>query len=225
MDHTEREDVLKKLVSALSLTAVLVALPAMAAPLIVPDNGQGTINLPPPGDYVTPADVHVDISGRARGDARHRGFVVDQVGPGGILGGEIEIFGSVLDIHFTGEGPLEGWSRTVSVPVRSETHTAPRDAGKEVQSFDTHMYRLEGELTGDKDFESLSIVAGTGNGLESPGHTTLYRQPDGSFLVDSHFNIKFTGSFKGAAGGVFDGIEDSFGGVITVTAVAPGSQK
>jgi hypothetical protein len=212
--------------SALALAVVLLAAPAMAASLIVPDNGNLTANLPPnPGVYVSPADIHLEIQNGgvtlARGDARHRFFFNEVVRPGGILNGEIEIFDSVLEIHFVGDGPLKGWSRTISVPARSETHTAPRKPGESVQSFDTVMYRLEGGIKGDKDFEYLSIVAGTANGLDSPGHTTLYQQKDGRWLVDSNFNITYKASFKGARGSKLEGLEDSFDGVITMTAVAP----
>lgn len=212
--------------SALALAVVLVAAPAMAAPLIVKDNGKLTANLPPDGGtYVSPADIHLEIQNGgvtwARGDARHSFFFNEVVRPGGILDGEIEIFDSILEIHFVGDGPLKGWSRTLSVPARTETHTGPRRPGEAVQSFDTVMYRLEGEIKGDKDFEYLSIVAGTGNGLESPGHTTLYQQKDGRWLVESHFNIQFKASFKGARGSKLEGLSDGFDGVITMTAVAP----
>lgn len=217
---------MKKVCSVVALVAAstLLALPAISAPLIVADNGRQTANLPPGGAYVSPADIHLAINQGgvtwARGDARHRFFFNQQVAPGGILGGEIERFDSVLEIHFVGDGPLKGWERTISVPAKTETHTGPRKEGEPVQSFETNMYRLEGEIKGDKDFEYLSIVAGTGNGMESPGHTTLYQQKDGRWLVDSNFQIKFKASFRGAAGSKLEGIEDGFDGVITMTAVA-----
>jgi hypothetical protein len=212
--------------SALALAVILLAVPAMAAPLIVADNGHLTANLPPnPGVYVSPADIHLAIQQGnvtvARGDARHRFFFNEVVRPGGILDGEIEVFDSILEIHFVGDGPLKGWSRTINVPAKTETHTAPRKPGEAVQSFDTVMYRLEGVIKEDKDFEYLSIVAGTANGLESPGHTTLYQQKDGRWLVDSNFNIQYKASFKGARGSKLEGLEDGFDGVITMTAVAP----
>ena len=213
-------------VFALVVATLLLALPALAAPLIVPDNGKLTANLPPVGGvYLSPADIHLAIQQGgvtwARGDARHRFFFNEVVRPGGILDGEIEIFDSILEIHFVGDGPLKGWERTINVPARTETHTGPRKAGEPVQSFDTVMYRLEGEIKGDKDFEYLSIVAGTANGLESPGHTTLYQQKDGSWLVDSNFQVQYKASFRGARGSKLEGIEDGFDGVITMTAVAP----
>jgi hypothetical protein len=208
-------------ISAFALAAALLALPAMAAKA-------PSANLPPDDDYVSPADVHLAIKNGdvtlALGDARHARFFNISTTKGGILGGEIERFDSTLQIHFTGTGPLAGWSRTVSVPAKSETHIAPRDPKAPFQSFETVMYRIEGAIQGDPDFESLSIVAGTGNGLDSPGHTTFIQQKDGSFVYDSKFNIKYVASFTGAKGGKLDGVSDTFEGVITMQAVDAGAQ-
>jgi hypothetical protein len=213
--------------SVLALAAALLALPAMAAAPQMPN--VASAQLPPNTDYVSPADIHAEINNGgvqwARGDARHKNFFNTTVRPGGILGGDIERFDSILEFTFTGVGPLEGWSRTVAIPAKVETHTGPRDPKAPFQSFETVMYRVEGEIKGDKDFETLSIVAGSANGLDSPGHTTFYQQKDGSWLVDSHFNIKFVGTFKGAQGSKLDGLSDTFEGVITMVAVAPGTRN
>jgi hypothetical protein len=211
-------------ISALTLAAALIALPATAAQVQVPNS-----NLPPNTDYLSPADIHAAINSGAvewaRGDARHRHFFNITTTPGGVLGGDIERFDSILEFKFTGVGPLQGWSRTISVPAKVETHTGPRRKDDPVQSFDTVMYRIQGELKNDKDFESFSIVAGTGNGLESPGHTTFYKQRDGSWLVDSHFNIKYVGTYKGAQGGKLDGLSGNIEGTITMVAVKPGTSS
>lgn len=204
-------------ISALALVAAaLLTLPAMAAK--APSS-----SLPTNDDYVSPADVHLAIKNGditlALGDARHRRFFNITTTQGGILGGEIERFNSTLEIHFTGTGPLQGWSRTISVPAKTETHIAPRDPKAPFQSFDTNMYRIEGGIQGDPDFESLTIVAGTGNGMESPGHTTFIQQRDGSWEYESYFNVKFVASFKGAKGGKLEGLSDTIEGVITMKAV------
>lgn len=208
-------------ISAFAVVAILFALPAMAAQA-------ASASLPPNDNYVSPADVHLAIKNGdltlAYGDARHARFFNVVVLPGGILGGEIERFDSTLEIRFTGAGPLEGWTRTVSIPAKTETHIAPRDPKAPFQSFETVMYRIEGGIQGDPDFESLSIVAGTGNGLDSPGHTTFIQQRDGSWVYDSKFNIKYVASFKGAKGGKLDGVSDTFEGVITMQAVDAGAQ-
>jgi hypothetical protein len=216
---------MKKLysLSVFALTMALLALPAMAmAPATTNDvPNVGT-------DYLSPADVHAEIAAGnvaiIYGNASHGFFTNIYSQPGGVLGGNVEHFNSVLTFELVGTGPLKGWSRTLSLPAKSETHTGPRKLDADVDSFETLMYRIEGEIKGDKDFESFSIVAGTGNGLDSPGHTTVYRQKDGTYLIDSNFNIKYIGSFKGAKGSKLDGLEDTFEGVITMVAVPRGTK-
>jgi hypothetical protein len=72
-----------------------------------------------------------------------------------------------------------------------ETHVAPRVIGKHMQSFDTDMYALQTQITGDPDFDLLRITAGTGFGMPSPGHTTLTRRASGDWNVDSFFDITY----------------------------------
>lgn len=210
-------------ISVLALAAALLALPAMA---IAPVNSNQVPNIGT--DYLSPADVHAAIAAGnvtiIYGDASHSFFTNIYSQPGGTLGGQVETFDSVLVFDFVGAGPLEGWSRTISVPAKTETHTGPRKPEAEVDSFETLMYRIEGQIKGDKDFEYFSIVAGNANGLDSPGQTTFYRQKDGTWLLDSTFNIKYTGSFKGAKGSKLEGLEDTFEGSITMVAVPRGTQ-
>ena len=58
-----------------------------------------------------------------------------------------------------------------------------------MQTFPTDMYRLQGELFGDPDFCTLRVTGGTDYGLPSPGATTLRDRGDGTYLVDSFFDI------------------------------------
>lgn len=157
----------------------------------------------------------------AQMDPAHKGFHMVVRNPGGVLGGEIERFQSVLEFNIVGQGPLEGWSRTLVVPARCETHTAPRNREADVQSFETDMQRIEGGIRNDPDFEYFEVVAGTANGFPSPGHTTFFRQSDGTWLLDSKFNVHYSIRFKGAKGGKFEGIEDTFEGTITMAAMEP----
>ena len=70
---------------------------AMAQPCVVPDNGGGTVDLPPPGcNYLSPDDVHMIIDGLPAGttinvSAEHNEFFNVIRNPGGSLGGEIEL--------------------------------------------------------------------------------------------------------------------------------------
>jgi hypothetical protein len=185
-------------------------------PCTVPDNGSGTIDLPPPGcGYVSPADLHRIIDGLPPGTtinvgAEHREFFNVTASPGGTLGGEVEQFQSFLQLNMEGTGDLAGFSRSIVMMAQCETHTAPRMPGDPVQSFDTDMFMLQGQLPpGDPDFDLLRITAGTGFGLPSPGHTTLTQQPGGSWAVDSFFDITYRIDFIGAPGGPLSGMSGS----------------
>ncbi|MFC1573281.1 hypothetical protein ACFL6M_06750 [Candidatus Eisenbacteria bacterium] len=178
----------------------------------VPDNGTGTINLPPEGcQYLSPNEVHMIIEGLPPGttielDPIHDRFFNPIVEPGGSLDGEIELFESFLAVEMTGTGELEGFSRVLNIPISCEVHTGPRTPGESVQDFPNDMYRLEGGIVGDPDFELLDIVAGTGYGLPSPGNTTLTQLPSGDFNVDSFFDITYRIDFVGAPGSQLDGM-------------------
>jgi hypothetical protein len=207
------------LVLSAALLLAMIASPAMA--IFSAPNYGGTANIPG-GGYVSPADIHawLNAGGQVTAEMRayHGVFGVAIVKPGGILGGQVENYTSSLVFTITGTGPLQGWSRTVVVPANCETHLAPRQVGAPVQDFDTNMYRIEGGITNDPDFEYFQVTAGTGDGFDSPGHTTLYQQKDGSWLVDSNFQIGYQIKYKGAKGGKLDGVEDVATGTITMTA-------
>ncbi|MEK6797998.1 MAG: hypothetical protein AABZ12_03455, partial [Planctomycetota bacterium] len=194
---------------------------------VVPDNGSGTVTLPPAGcDYLSPDDVHRIIDGLPPGTtielaAIHKEFICRQPGTpgsicsfvpdidcselGGTLDGEKECVQSTLQLNLRGTGDLNGFNRMVNLPVSFETHTAPRMPGDPVQSFDTDMFRLFGQFTGDPDFDLLRVVGGTDFGLPSPGHTTLIRMPGGNWAVDSFFDITYRIDFVGAPGGALAG--------------------
>lgn len=116
--------------------------------------------------------------------------------------------------------------RTLNLPTSGEIHTMPRTPGTPVQSFDTDMFRLQGQLLpGDPDFDLLRIVAGTGNGLPSPGHTTLTQLPGGDWNVDSFFDITYRIDFVGAPGGPYAGMSGSTTGTIRMASVCPPPQE
>lgn len=208
----------------------IVALGAISvfAAVITPDNGTGTVSLPPAnGEYVTPAMFHAYLEQggviTAELEARHGRFLNIRRRTGGSLGGEVETFSSTVQLKITGKGPLAGWSRTISVPTQCETHVGPRVPGDPVQSFPTVMYKLEGRVTGDPDFDSLHIVGGTANGYHSPGHTTLTDRGDGTFQVDSTFNMSFRLAYQGSTSGALKGASGETEKTVVVTAVPPGS--
>jgi hypothetical protein len=194
---------------------------------VVPDNGTGTVDLPPAGcGYLSPDDLHMIIDGLPPGttirvDVQHQKFFNVTTSPGGTLGGEVEHFQSILFMDMHGTGGL-AFGRSLALQAQCETHTAPRTPGMAVQSFDTDMFMLQGQLPpGDPDFDLLRITAGTGFGMPSPGHTTLTQLAGGNWNVDSFFDITYRIDFVGAPGGPLAGMSGSTTGTIRMGAGRP----
>jgi len=210
-----------------------VALPATCNQL---DNGMGTVDLPPGCPYVSPTQLHQIINGLPPGSTlilspSHARFFCSSstsTGPcrvsGGPLGGEVENFTSTVVFQLSGTGALSGWTRTVTVPLGVQVATAPRSAGASVQTFNTNMEIIQGGITGDPDFASLQIVGGTANGFPSPGSTTLTRQSNGTFNVNSTFKVGYSIKFVGAQGGHLSGLSGTTQGTVEMQTQAPQSQ-
>ena len=201
---------------------------------MVPDNGTGTITLPPAGcDFTSPDEKFMIIDGLPPGTTiEMEGILMDFIccnsscplcslplPPGqcemlgGSLGGHGHCFEATLDLTVTGTGSLEGFNRHIAVPVFCEAHTAPRNPGDPVQAFAADMYRLQGELFGDPDFCEFIITAGTDFGLPGPGQTTLTDLGNGTFNVDSFFDITYRIQFEGCSGSILD----AYAGTTTAT--------
>jgi len=225
---------MQQLVKVVALVAFGLALAAgavYAQPCNVPDNGTGTVTLPPANcGYLSPNDVHLIVKGLPAGtkiilDPSHRDFFCRQSTvfgpcnvPGGPLKGEVENFSSFVVFQLTGTGTLTGWSRTLSFPVEVQVATGPRTPGARIQTFNTSMERLQGSLTNDPDFASLDLIAGTANGFPSPGTTTLTQLDNGTFNVDSTFDIGYIIRFVGATGGRLEGLSGTTQGTVTMKA-------
>jgi len=160
-------------------------------------------------------DPNIDLS-----DPRHRNFTGVVVDPGGIFEGTIDRFQSELDITVRGVNELEGYERTITLNLDCEAHAGPYDKGEPFISFPTEMMRVEGGLQGDPDFEMLHLVGGTENGFPSPGHLTAVDQGDGTYAIDSTFQMSFQVEYVGAPGGALEGFAGVMEGIATVTAVA-----
>lgn len=179
---------------------------------VQPDNGGGTADLPAPTcPYLTTdSTFHIEdglpAGSTIESDGSLDNFVNIVSFPGGLLGGGGETFDGVLQLSMTGTGALAGFNRNIAIPVTGEMHHAPRTPGDPVQSFQTDMVELQGQLFGDPDFDFLRIEAGQSFGLPSPGQTTLTELPSGDWQVDSFFDIAYRIEFVGAPGSFLDGL-------------------
>ncbi|MFH1142936.1 MAG: FlgD immunoglobulin-like domain containing protein [Candidatus Eisenbacteria bacterium] len=187
--------------------------PAYAAVCELPDNGAGTIDLPPdcPHGYIGQMSI---VNGLPPGttiesDAVLRNFFNVVRTPGGSLGGEIQTWQAQLEMAMTGTGTLAGYSRFIVIGVQGETHSAPNVPWQPVQSFDFDLVQMFGQVLGDPDFDLLRVTAGANYGLPSPGHTTLTQLPGGDWAVDSFFDITYRIDFIGAPGGPLAGMSGS----------------
>jgi hypothetical protein len=191
-----------------------IALAATAAEAtgVVPDNGAGTIALPP-GDYQAlasritdglPVGTTIDVTAWLRPAGSSEA-------PGGSLGGNVESWNpATLDLELTGTGTLAGFTRSISIPgVFVETHSVPRIPGTTPQNVAQDLFQMQGQITGDPDFDLLRITAGTDFGMPSPGHTTLTSLGGGNWFVDSFFDINYRIDFVGALGGTLAGMSGS----------------
>ncbi|MAE67358.1 MAG: hypothetical protein CMJ18_24115 [Phycisphaeraceae bacterium] len=221
---------MKTLVALAAMAAVTIAAaPAGAGLCIVPDNGNGTADLPPncTEGYLSPDDVHMILDGLPPSppttiilDASHNEFILRSGGPGGNLGGEFEIFDSFLNINLQGTGLLAGLNHNMVLQAQTETHIGPRNPGDPVQSFPTEMFNLFGTHS-DSLFQNFTIVAGSSQGLPSPGQTTLTQLPSGDFHVDSFFDVTYRIDFEGAPGSALDGMSGSTTATILMQAGEP----
>jgi hypothetical protein len=226
-------------VAIVALGLALAAGAAYADPCVAPDNGTGTVTLPPPGcEYLSPDQVHAIIDGLPPDTTIilkpiHQDFICRKQGgggvpgqcgtPGGPLGGEVEDFQSIGTFQMSGTGALAGWTRTLSVPLVVQTATGPRQNGAAVQSFPTDMLRIQGSISGDPDFAFFEVVGGTANGFKSPGHTTLTLQADGNYTVDSSFSVGYRIRFAGAPGGKLAGFGGTTVGTVNMSAITAGT--
>lgn len=204
--------------------AALLAVAGVASAYISVGGGPCNVGpngpVPPNCTYRTPQQIHAQgLADQVAFSAEHGGFANQTNQTGGIYHGEVERFDSILVLHIDGIKEFEGVTATVKVPAKCETHIGPRDVKADFQRFDTMMVDLQGG-TSDENFESVKIVAGLNNGLPSPGSTTMTRNREGGFLVDSTFQMNYRIELVGRAGGKFDGVNIQEEGVATVKAYA-----
>lgn len=207
-------------------------------PCVIPDNGNGTVHLPPSGcayrhqpndpwriiDGLPPLTT-IDIQNVMTNFVCNPGMgavcsFVQPPGcyaPGGSLGGEKSCAQATMQLTLNGTGALNGYFRNIPLPLSLEMHTGPRDVGNPLQEFPTDFFRGFAQIVGDPDFDLLRFVIGTDFGLPSPGHTFLTQLPGGNWAVDSFFDITYRIDFVGAPGGPLAGRSGSTTGTVRMS--------
>ncbi len=208
-----------------------VKLPPDGCPYLSPDEFHKIVDGLPAGVTIEIGAIHKDFICNRQPGSSFCSFPIppgvdcDDEEPNDPTDGAMECHDSTLELNMRGTGPMFGsttagpstYVRMIPLMVRMETHTGPRTPGMPVQSFDTDMFRLQGQLPiGDPDFDLLKIKAGTDFGMPSPGHTTLVRMggPGSPWSVDSFFDVFYEIDFIGAPGGPFAGMSGSTTGTI-----------
>ena len=209
---------------------------AIAASSCITKAAPGGSILPPIDcGYITPAKVHQLLkdpntpdSVRLELEINHRRFLClkprlngpCKIAKGGPLGGQLEHFDSTLVIDITGTGDFADYKRTLALDAYTITATSELDPNAETQTIANEMVAIEAVLKDDVDFSYLRIVAGTANGLESRGETTITRVGDGTWEIDSFFDIQYQIEVEADPKGALAGFSSSGKGHVTMQSVA-----
>jgi len=142
-------------------------------------------------------------------------------------GSNKEEFTSEVVLEVEGTGELRDYRATVVVPdVAVEVHSSAEVEGAPVQHLTTEMVSLQGTLTDHPDFDELTIVGGTANGFEGSGELHATYDPDRQvWVIDSHFDVGYSMSFRGAPGGPLAGYAGSGEGVAHMVAFGHGGEQ
>ncbi len=183
-----------------------------AQPCSVVGNGLGTVNLPASCSFQQTAGQMQIVEGLPQGTTinispQFSSHTNRNKTSGGSLCGGIYVFDTSVQLTMSGTGALNTFSRVLTGTATIEVHTGEQSPGKTQQHFDTEMISMNLEIFGDPDFDFLFLRGGNGNGLPSPGETTLTRLPSGNFNVDSFFDIEYQIEFQGAPGSALEGMQ------------------
>ena len=161
------------------------------------------------------ADPNVPWQEKCRLAIRHGRLHLLSSDIGGTLGGTLERGSSTLRVRVLCPEEVA----VFEIPANFEVHSGPHPEEIQEMSFETDMHAIEGRGTDVGGFSSLHLVGGTSNGYKSPGHTSLIPAGDGTFAIDSTFNIGYRIEFVGAKGGPLEGSEGVIESTILMKAV------
>ncbi|MBK8464451.1 MAG: carboxypeptidase regulatory-like domain-containing protein [Chloracidobacterium sp.] len=193
--------------------------PRQSTSCSVADNGTGSVDLPaqcPSSGWPLSMSTSVAPDSTIVSDWTISDWVVSSRVPGGSLGGDRTYSACKFLLDLDGISSLSSYMRSLTIPNgECVMDTAPRSSGQPVQSFDTDMFRVYGQITGDPDFDLLRVSCGSSFGLPSPGHTTLRANPStSSWDVSSVSTMSCMVEFDGRPGGRLHGMSGSTTGTI-----------
>jgi hypothetical protein len=207
---------------------------------VVPDNGAGTAHIPIRDTYTQTSNMQIVDGLPPASTIELTGVLTTPTNtveqPGGTLGGrQGASIGSAFQWTAQGTGAMAAFSRNILLPLGPgvasfpapvgtgiEVHAAPHTPFAPVQAFNTDMFRLFGQITGDPDFDLLRIVAGTDFGMPSPGVTVL-TQSGPNWDVLSFFDVTYRIDFVGKAGGALSGMSGSTTRTVRIIIPEPAS--
>ena len=214
-------------VRTLSIIGALALAPAaFAQPVVVPDNGFGTADLPPPAPhaYDNVGGTWHAINGFPSGwqlnmDATLGNFNSVIRTPDG-FGGENQSWQATMTFAITGTGGFGAYNRTVNMAVIGQSHTGPRGVGS-TQNFTNDLLQLQGPLPpGDPAFDLRRITAGGNFGLPSPGASTL-TQSGPNWNVYSIWHTTWRVDLIGHSPSLFGGMSGSTTGQVDMEMGVP----
>ena len=130
--------------------------------------------------------------------------------------------GGVTRLKMTAVSTRGRLVRPPGQPAAQERAAGARTPGSAMQSFPVEIVSMRGELFGDPDFDTFRLTAGSGFALPaSVGTTTLTGLGDGTFNVDSFFDVSYEISFQGAPGSQLEGLGGVSPGTIRISTGAP----
>jgi hypothetical protein len=176
------------------------------------------------GEYISPTEFHARMGDPARPDEEkcalylaHKSFLDMISHSGGPLRGTLETGHSVVTVRLKCPGMDAPF--TFDIPTIFSVATAAHSDTAEGQSFDTQMVSIEGRATDVPGFDSITLVGGSENGYDSPGHTSLIATAkEGVYTVDSTFKIGYRIEYTGSRSGPLAGTSDSVEGAVTMKA-------
>lgn len=206
-----RSSVLRAPAIALGCALLLAALPVRAqvaydsSPCFSGSDAQGRGVFPPACDHGFTSHesavlmenglpTGVGLGGRLRMTK----LTVTSSVAGGALGGRTIQFTGLMKLDVRGMSGLTRVNRRLSFPITGTFITAPQ-SGDSLQSFDFQLVNASGAIPAndDKDFATLSFLAGSANGLPGLGHATYKKDPSGEWACEAWLDLRYSMSFTG----------------------------